>query len=62
MRVGRLCRELDRPDQWAEHNCRRFNKVKCQICTLVTTTPAALQAGGRMAWGLFCRKELGDAG
>lgn len=47
--VERLCRDQDRLDQRAEHSCRRFNEVKCQVCSLVTTTPEALQAGGGMA-------------
>lgn len=37
--AGRLCRDLDRLDGQTEADGLRFNKGKCWLCTLATTTP-----------------------
>ena len=43
-----LHRDLDKLDPGSKSSKPRFNKTKCGSCTLATT-PAALQAGDRVA-------------
>lgn len=57
-----LERDLDRLDPWVKASGVKFNKTRCQFCTWVTTTPAVLQAGGRVAGKLLRGKGPGGAG
>lgn len=43
--------------QWAEHNWRRLNKEKCQVCTLVTTALYSTQGWGKNGWRTALQKE-----
>ena len=50
LRVGRLQRDLDRLDRWAEANCMRLNKAECWALHLVTTTPCSATGLGKSGW------------
>ncbi|KAK4812857.1 hypothetical protein QYF61_024154 [Mycteria americana] len=54
-----LQRDLDRLGRWAEVNCMRFNKAKCQVLHLSQQPHARLQLGEEWLESCLAEKDLG---
>lgn len=62
LRVGRLCRDLDRVINGLSTTGGGSIRRSARSVLWSQQPSTALKAGGRMAGGLLCRKKLGDAG